>query len=209
MTQPRPADPPTPCASTIGDRPALVAIDVQVGFDDPSWGPRNNPGADANIDRLVREFTQHGHPVVYVRHNSIDPASPLHPRHAGNALKPYLRWREPDLWVTKTVNSAFHGTPDLHAWLVARQVSDLFIAGITTNHCCETTARLAGNLGHRVHFVLDATHTFDRTGPDGTVVTADDLARITAANLHGEFATVSTTRDVLTAMALRRRASSH
>ena len=198
MTQPpHPAHAPTRSAPTIGTRPALVAIDVQAGFDDPGWGPRNNPDADANIDQLVREFTRHGHPVVYVRHNSTDPASPLHAGRAGNALKRYLRWRQPDLWVTKTVNSAFHGTPDLHAWLVARQVSDLFIVGITTNHCCETTARLAGHLGHRVHFVLDATHTFDRTGPDGTVVTADELARITAANLHGEFATVTGTDDVL------------
>lgn len=182
---------------TLGARPALVVIDVQVGFDDPFWGPRNNPDADANIDLLVREFTRQGHLVVYVRHDSDDPASPLHPRSAGNRLKPYLQWRHPDLSVSKTVNSAFHGTPDLHAWLTERDVSDLVIAGITTNHCCETTARLAGNLGHRVHFVLDATHTFDRVGPDGTVVASDELTRVTAANLDGEFATVLRTCDVV------------
>ena len=160
-----------------------------------------NPDADANIDQLVREFSRRGHLVVYVRHDSDDPSSPLHPSSAGNRLKPYLRWRHPDLWVTKTVNSSFHGTPDLHAWLLGHEVSDVVIVGITTNHCCETTARLAGNLGHRVHFVLDATHTFDRTGPDGTVVTADELARVTATNLHGEFASVLRTRDALRGLA--------
>ena len=61
------------------------------------------------------------------------------------------------------------------------------------NHCCETTARVGRNLGHDVWFVVDATHTFDRRAPDGQVVTADELARVTAANLHGEFATVVTT----------------
>jgi nicotinamidase-related amidase len=71
------------------------------------------------------------------------------------------------------------------------------VCGITTNHCCETTARVGGNLGHRVLFALDATHTFDRQGPDGAVVPADQLARITATNLHGEFATVVSTRQLL------------
>jgi hypothetical protein len=68
------------------------------------------------------------------------------------------------------------------------------IAGITTNHCCETTARITGNLGYRVRFVLDATLTFDRRTPDGELVTADELCHVTANNLHGEFATVVPTR---------------
>ena len=103
----------------------------------------------------------------------------------------------PDLLVTKTVNSCFHGRPDLDGWLRERGLHGLVLAGITTNHCCETTARVGGNLGHRVLLVLDATHTFDRPAPDGTVVSADDLARVIATNLHGEFATVVTTRQLL------------
>jgi nicotinamidase-related amidase len=51
---------------------------------------------------------------------------------------------------------------------------------------------MAGNLGYDVKLVLDATHTFDRGG-----LTADELARATAVNLDGEFATVVSTRDVV------------
>src|SRR4051794_16589637 len=40
------------------------------------------------------------------------------------------------------------------------------------------------------------THTFDRRGPDGTVMTADELARATATSIHEEFATVISTRDL-------------
>ncbi len=103
----------------------------------------------------------------------------------------------PDLLVTKTVNSAFYGSPDLNGWLRERGIGDLVICGITTNHCCETTARMAGNLGYGVKFAIDATHTFDMAGPDGATVSADELTRATAASLHGEFAQVVRTRDVV------------
>ena len=175
---------------------ALIVVDVQDGFDDPCWGPRNNPAADAAIAALVDGFAEAGQPVVYVRHDADDPRSPLHPDRPGHRLKSYLR-AAPQLIVSKRVNSSFHGSPDLHGWLTARGISRVVIAGITTNHCCETTARVAGNLGYDVWFALDATHTFDRTGPDGSTMAADDLARATATNLHGEFATVTSTAAIL------------
>lgn len=56
---------------------------------------------------------------------------------------------------------------------------------------------MAANLGYKVWFVLDATHTFDRLGPDGRVVPAAELARATATSLHGEFATVTSTSRLL------------
>ena len=60
---------------------------------------------------------------------------------------------------------------------------------------------MAATVGYDDGFVLEATHTFDRAGPHGTVVTADELARATAASLHGEFAEVVVTADVLGARA--------
>ena len=69
--------------------------------------------------------------------------------------------------------------------------------GIQTNFCCETTARMAGNLGYDTLFVLDATHTFDLEDLDGNIIAADELARVTAANLDGEFAQVVMTDDLL------------
>ena len=175
---------------------ALVVVDAQAGFDDPWWGRRNNPGCDDNIARLVEEWGRRRRRLVYVRHDSTAPDSPLHPDNPGNQLKPYLR-SEPSLVVTKQVNSAFHGTPDLHAWLRSAHVTGIVVCGITTNHCCETTARVGGNLGYEVLFALDATHTFDRTGPDGDTLTADQLAQATAVNLHEEFAQVVSTAALL------------
>ena len=175
---------------------ALVLVDVQRGFDDPAWGRRDNPLADANIQALLAVWTRRGAPVVLVRHDSADPASPLAAGTAGNELKPYLDV-EPALLVCKTVNSAFLGEPDLDAWLRSAGVRTVVIAGITTNHCCETTARFAGNLGYETLFAIEATHTFDRRAPDGTLVPAEELSRMTSLNLHGEFATVVSTAQLV------------
>ena len=179
------------------DRTALLIVDVQQGFDDAwHWGRRNNPACESNIAALLAEWRDRARPVVFVRHDSTEADSPLRPGQPGNDFKAVVTG-EPDLLVTKSVNSCFHGSPDLHAWLRNQALDGFVLAGITTNHCCETTARVGGNLGHRVLLALDATHTFDRRAPDGTVISADDLARVTATNLHGEFASVVTTRHLL------------
>jgi len=176
---------------------ALIIVDVQQGFDDADyWGPRNNPHCESNIAVLIGHWRREGWPIVFVRHDSTDVTSPLHPSAAGNAFKTMISGT-PDLLVTKNVNSSFHGSPDLDSWLKASDIDSIVVCGITTNHCCETTARVGGNLGYDVKFVTDATHTFDRIGPKGEEVTADELAHITEVNLHDEFAQVVETADLV------------
>ena len=179
------------------DRTALVVVDVQQAFDEAGyWGARNNAGCEANVGALLGAWRAAGRPVVLVRHDSDEDGSPLRPDRPGNAFKPEVEGPA-DLVVTKQVNSAFHGDPGLEGWLRERGIDRIAICGITTNHCCETTARVGANVGFDVLFVLDATATFDRQDPDGEWMTADELARATATSLHGEFATVVRTRELL------------
>ena len=174
--------------------PALIVVDVQRAFDDAGyWGPRNNPACEANIAALIGHARARDWPLIYVRHDSTEDGSPLAPDNPGNAFKDVVTG-EPDVLISKHTNSCFYGDPDLHAWLQARGISQLVLCGITTNHCCETTARMGGNLGYDVQFVLDATHTFNRGDLD-----ADQLAHATATNLDGEFATVITTHEAILA----------
>ena len=187
----------TPFSPDELDRLALLVVDVQQGFDDTAfWGRRDNPDCEANIGALLQAWRTAGRPVVLVRHDSVSPTSPLRPGQPGNDLRPVVDGAH-DLLVTKSVNSSFHGAPDLDGWLRERGMDGVVVCGVSTNHCCETTARVGANLGHRVLFALDATHSFDRTGPDGEVVPAELLARVTSANLHGEFATVVRTQELL------------
>ncbi|MGK5733986.1 cysteine hydrolase family protein [Streptomyces sp. URMC 124] len=188
---------------SISDNAALVVIDVQNGWNDRDRFPaRNNPAAEGNMALLIDAWQAAGRPVVFVRHDSPKPDSPLHPGQRGNQLQDFVQQRRgkgagPELLVTKTVNSAFLGAPDLGRWLEEAGIRQLVVIGIMTNWCVETTARMGGNLGYDVIVPVDATYTFDAVGPDGQSLTADELFRATATNLHAAgFARIATTAAV-------------
>lgn len=181
---------------------ALVVVDMQQGFLDGSWGTTTNyPECEDNVERLLRTWSELNLPVVIVRHDSVNPTSSLYVDGPGNALMPLTAQVRPDLVVSKTVNSSFYGTPSLEDWLRSSDINTIVVCGIQTNLCVETTARMGGNLGFDVVVPIDATRTFNLASPDGTVVDASTLMRVTATNLHGDgFARVVSTGDLLAEM---------
>jgi nicotinamidase-related amidase len=174
----------------VSGKRALVVVDVQKGFEDPALGARDNPAAEDNVARLIDAWRERGDPIVVVQHDWQ--GGPLERGTPGFELKEVVSG-EPDLSLVKTVHSSFHADVDLDAWLREREIGAIAVCGIQTNVCCETTARVGSDLGYDVWFVLDATHTFDDVAPDGEVVPAAEIARMTAINLQDEFAEVVTT----------------
>jgi nicotinamidase-related amidase len=178
-------------------RTALLVVDMQKAFDDATyWGRRNNLDCERNVADLIESWRDQAQPVVFVRHDSDEEVSPLRPDEAGNAFKNVIEG-EPDLLVSKRVNSAFHGDPDLERWLTDRGIEGILVCGIQTNMCCETTARVGANLGFEMSFAIDATHTFDLDDHEGGTIAADELARVTAANLDPEFGRVLTAAEAI------------
>jgi nicotinamidase-related amidase len=175
---------------------ALIVIDVQKGFDDPRWGMRNNPQAEANIGKLLEEWRGERMPIIHTQHCSKKPDSPLRQGTPGNEIKEVAAPLPGEPVLKKNVNSAFIGT-DLESRLRQGGVETVVLVGLTTDHCVSTTARMAANMGFETYVVSDATATFDRTGPGGITYTAEQIHALNLASLNREFATIVDTQTLL------------
>lgn len=136
----------------MGSHPALIIVDVVVGFTDPTCplGSEADAVVAANTELMVA-FHQAGLPVVLttVVYRSEEQASVFRARvPALNLLTPDSEWvkfdpRLPiatsDLQLEKRHASGFHGT-DLDNWLKAKGVDSLVVTGLTTSGCVRATA---------------------------------------------------------------------
>jgi nicotinamidase-related amidase len=186
----------------LSPNPALLVIDMQIGFDDPAWGPRNNPDAEANVAVLLAAWRAARAPVIHVHHDSPEPSGRLRRGTPGHAPKPEAEPHGGERVYCKTVNSAFIGA-SLEADLRAQGIGTVAIVGLTTNHCISTTARMAGNLGFTTFVAADATATFDRAHLDGRVRPAQEVHNAALSDLQGEFAQVVDTGWLIAALGRR------
>ena len=187
---------------------ALVVIDVQRAFDlwEAAGKRRNNPDAVAHVADLLAAFRAARAPIFHVRHCSTRPGSSFASDGPGYPVRDEARELTGEPVVVKEVNSAFIGT-DLETQLRAADVNSVVICGATTNHCVETTTRMAGNLGFDTWLVRDATWTFDRTGPDGDEHTAEAIHAMTLSNLNDEFAHIASTAEIAEALSASAQAA--
>ena len=138
---------------------ALIVIDVQESFvSHPIWRHGSNPDIVADVNTLVGHARAQGDLVVWVLHVEPGSGGPFDPDsglvRCQDGLEPLPG--EPE--IRKTSHNAFT-TTNLGQILTERGVREVAVCGIRTEQCCETTARLASDLGYAVTFVIDATAT--------------------------------------------------
>jgi nicotinamidase-related amidase len=184
---------------------ALIVIDVQESFrQQPMWAAISQPDIAGQVDRLVRAARARGDLVVWVLHSEPGTGTVFDPAGGHVRLMDGLAPREGEPVITKTSHNAFT-TTNLQQLLTERAITDLTICGIRTEQCCETTARVACDLGYRVTFVTDATATSPiehRDAPRGRglaeiladprTLRVDDVVARTEYALAGRFATIAT-----------------
>ena len=174
---------------------AVLSIDVQQSFPArPYWREDDVPAFRENITRLIDGATRRGWPVVRILHE--DGEGPF--AAASGLVKP-LDWMPQTHAVefVKHVHNAFTDT-GLDRWLRTRGIRKLIVTGIRTEQCCETTTRVASDLGYEVDFVSDATLTFPMTDPrSGRQFSAAEIRERTELVLRDRFARIATVEEAL------------
>lgn len=177
---------------------ALVLIDFQKGFCDPVWGERNNPEAETVALQLLDHWRGNDWSIFHVQHLSSEGGV------FRGAKADFIDGFGPqgeETLIQKSVNSAFIGT-DLETQLRGAGIAELTICGLTTPHCVSTTTRMAGNLGFGVQLIEDACAAFtsnaNMSWKDDSKPLAQAIHDMALAHLHGEFARVMQSTEVLT-----------
>ncbi len=178
--------------------PVLLLIDVQEAFRQDreagfAWG---NPEAETRIAALLAGFRAAGAPVIHVHHHGTDPRDNFHPEASGAQAMDIATPLPSEPVIVKRGASAFIGT-DLAERLAALGHPPLVIAGGAANYCVESTARMAGNLGHDTSIAGDALINFQKTLHDGRIIAAPDVLAYVLATLDGEFARVADSATLL------------
>lgn len=138
---------------------ALLVVDVQESFRQrPLWRVVSNPGIAETVSRLVDHARAEDHLVVWVLHSEPGTGGVFDPVNGHVRLMGGLAPGEAEPTVVKTSHNAFTST-NLDQTLTSRGIRELTVCGIRTEQCCETTTRVASDLGYDVSFVTDATAT--------------------------------------------------
>lgn len=179
---------------------ALLVIDVQESFRQRAadWQATANPAVVDRVGQLVDAARAAGDLIVWVLHTDPDSGGVFDPAngfvHPIDPLQPH----DGEPVVRKTSINAFT-TTNLQQLLTAHGVREVVICGIRTEQCCETTARVASDLGYRVLFVGDATTTSGIAATDGRVALTGPqiIARSEAVLAARGFASVVSTDEVV------------
>ncbi|QZP35619.1 cysteine hydrolase family protein [Pseudomonas sp. DR48] len=177
---------------------ALIIIDQQKGILQPRLGRRNNLQAEERILDLLAYWRRTGRPVIHVQHLSRSPDSVFWPEQSGVEFQERFTPQSGEQLIQKQVPDAFSAT-GLAASLREAGIDQLVIVGVATNNSVESTARAAGNLGFDAWVAEDACFTFDKADYFGQLRSAEDVHAMSLGNLHGEYATVVSSTQILMA----------
>jgi nicotinamidase-related amidase len=171
---------------------ALLVVDAQDSFKAaPRWERRNNLAFEKNVGALIEAYRTAQLPVVFFLHTDSDEGfatdNPLF------KLMDFINRRSDEPVLIKNTRNCFTSTP-LQPYLLEKGVRRIAIAGIQMEQCCETTARVAADLGYAVDFVTEATMTFPIPNWDkpGEELGVDAIRERTEYALRRRFARIAT-----------------
>ncbi|BBR59081.1 MULTISPECIES: isochorismatase family protein [Enterobacteriaceae] len=165
---------------------ALLIIDMQ-GFvperiaGGMAYFPTNSID---NMRTAIAAFRAAGKPVLHVRHETLEPGSPMH--RDSPQFQPVAGFEERagEAVFIKTTSSAFSST-DLYDGLKRAQINDLAVIGAVAGYCVNSTVRMAADLGLSITVIRDAVLSFPL---ENAGISAEDVCNVTLGLLENGFA---------------------
>ncbi|WP_406067698.1 cysteine hydrolase family protein [Micromonospora sp. NBC_01638] len=176
---------------------ALLVIDVQESFRQlPDWELVSEPDIVGQVNRLVSLARAQDDLVIWVLGSRAGSGTVFDPARGYVRLMDGLDRATDEPVLVKSAHNAFT-TTNLHQMLTRRGVRELTVCGIKTEQCCETTTRVAADLGFDVTFAIDATATCPIPDLDGgSALGVRDIIERTRYALSGRFATIRTVAEL-------------
>ncbi|GAM14710.1 cysteine hydrolase family protein [Mesobacillus selenatarsenatis] len=149
---------------------ALVIIDVQNGMFLEGEEVFNGKELLQGIKGLIKQARLANIPIVYIQHNE-SAGYPLENGTYGWEIHSEISPDEGDIIIQKTTPDSFLKT-SLDQELKEKGIEHLYLAGIQTEVCVDTTCRSAFSKGYKVTLVSDLHSTWD-----GNELTAQQIIK--------------------------------
>ena len=175
-----------PLASLLGQRTALLLIDIQEFYFPGGKMQLENPEqAGMNAGLVLEEFRRRDYPVYHVRHN-FEP---------GGSIHEYVEPVDGEMVFSKDQVNAFLETGLLEA-LRADSIEALVLCGMQTHMCLEAAVRAGHDLGFDCTLIEDACAT-RALQYEELIIPAKSVHFSTIQTLEGSYAKVISTEELL------------
>lgn len=137
---------------------ALLIIDMQLG---------NFTGSDPiykgeelldSVEQILLKFRSLGVPIIHIQ-NMGTKGDPDEPGSEGWQIHPAISPLENEITIQKTSPDSFNKT-DLRKKLISLKIDHLYIVGLQTEYCIDTTIRRAFSYDYKVTLIEDAHSTW-------------------------------------------------
>jgi len=146
-------------------RSAILVIDAQIG---PMGGAYEGSSVIKAISKTISKVRESSGVVVFIQHCHLR-YEPLMKGNTRWSLHPDLDKNPEALVVEKESSDSFYETP-LDDLMAENDVEHVYITGIQTEYCVDTTSRVALGKGYSVTLVSDGHTTGDSHIPAQAVI---------------------------------------
>lgn len=171
------------------DRPTLVLMNIQRGYDYRGFGKRNGMYAEWKMKQLLTIWREKKLPVIHARFSDPHKNSPLHRANAGFRFKDGFHPQKGEKQIVYSSYNAYSHQP-FQQTLQQRKANMVIFIGFSLSPHIMMTIQSLKEHNISIYIVEDATVSFEKNSFDGRTLGAEDVHYALLSSLHETVATV-------------------